>query len=67
LYTDGVTEAMNKNKQLFQESRLEDVLKQNYQLPLRALLEKIILEVERYSGEMEQSDDITLLGIRMME
>lgn len=67
LYTDGVTEAMDKNKQLFQESRLEEILKQNYKLPLRALLEKIILEVELYSGEMEQSDDITLLGIRMIE
>ena len=67
LYTDGVTEAMDKDKQLFQESRLEEILKQNYHLPLRALLEKIILEVELYSGEMEQSDDITLLGIRMVE
>lgn len=67
LYTDGVTEAMDKDKQLFSESRLEAVLKQNYQLPLRALLEKIILEVELYSGEMEQSDDITLLGIRLIE
>lgn len=67
LYTDGVTEAMDKDKQLFQESRLEEVLKRNYQLPLKALLEKIIFEVQQYSGEMEQSDDITLLGIRMVE
>lgn len=67
LYTDGVTEAMDKDKNLFQESRLEEILKKNYQLPLRALLEKILLEVELYSGEMEQSDDITLLGIRMVE
>ncbi len=67
LYTDGVTEAMDKDKQLFQESRLEEILKANHQLPLRALLEKIILEVELYSGEMEQSDDITLLGIRVID
>lgn len=66
LYTDGVTEAMNKDKQLFQEDRLERILKENYQLPLRALLDKILQEIKDYSKDMEQNDDITLLGIRML-
>lgn len=66
LYTDGVTEAMNRNNQLFGESRLEAVLNENRELPLRALLEKILIDVKSYSGEMEQSDDITLLGLRVL-
>lgn len=64
LYTDGVTEAMNTKNELFQEGRLEGVLKANFQLPLREFLEKIIEEVKVFSSEREQSDDITLFGLR---
>lgn len=64
LYTDGVTEAMNKDRELFQESRLEKVLKAYHNLPLRELLAKILEEVKAFSGTMEQSDDITLFAIR---
>lgn len=66
LYTDGVTEAMNINKQLFQESRLEEVLKDNYHLPLEELLKRILTEVQNFSGDREQSDDITLMALRML-
>jgi sigma-B regulation protein RsbU (phosphoserine phosphatase) len=67
LYTDGVTEAMNKEKQLFQEYRLEEILKAHYKLPLRELLGKILLKVQNYSWDMEQSDDITLFALRVLE
>lgn len=64
LYTDGVTEAMNIQGELFQESRLEELLKGAYQLPLKGLLEKIVKDLNVFAGDREQSDDITLLGIR---
>lgn len=65
LYTDGVTEAMNANRQLFSEKRLEDVLRVNAEKPLKVLLEKILIEVETFSGDTEQSDDITLLALKI--
>lgn len=64
LYTDGVTEAMNSKGELFQEKRLEDVLKNNSALPLRAFLDSILNEVKQFSKDREQSDDITLFAIR---
>lgn len=64
LYTDGVTEAMNTKNELFQEARFEAILKQNAHMPLKDLLEKIVLDVKKFSENREQSDDITLFGIR---
>jgi phosphoserine phosphatase RsbU/P len=67
LYTDGVTEAMNSKGELFQEKRFEDILERYHHLPLRLLLDKILEGVKEFSGEREQSDDITLFGIRRLK
>lgn len=64
LYTDGVTEAMNTQGELFQECRLEELLKSSYQLPLKELLDKIVIDLKHFAGDREQSDDITLLALR---
>lgn len=64
LYTDGVTEAMDLEGELFQESRLEEFLSQSYKLPLKDLLHKIVDTLQVFAKNREQSDDITLLGIR---
>lgn len=66
LYTDGVTEAMNIEGKLFQESGLEKILKEHRDKPLRSLLDEVIHAVKQFSGEREQSDDITLLGIKIL-
>lgn len=64
LYTDGVTEAMDLEGELFQESRLEEFLAKSYKLPLKDLLHKIVDALQVFAKNREQSDDITLLGIR---
>lgn len=64
LYTDGVTEAMNSVNELFQEKRLEQILTESHDKPLRELLDDVLKGVKSFSGDCEQSDDITLLGIR---
>jgi len=64
VYTDGVTEAINENGQLFNEQRLKDAV---YSLRNRSIKE-IVLEtynkVSEYSKGMPQADDITLLAIQ---
>lgn len=67
LYTDGVTEAMNAQGELFQERRLEEFLKEQHALPLQELLPQIVSHLQRFAGEREQSDDITLLAIRRLK
>lgn len=64
LYTDGVTEAMNMQKELFGEERLEEYLKKNATSSLSNLINNLVNEIEIFSGGAEQTDDITLLAIR---
>ncbi len=64
LYTDGVTEAMNMQKELFGEERLEEYLKKNATSSLSNLINNLVNEIEMFSGGAEQTDDITLLAIR---
>ena len=61
LYTDGVTEAMNEAKELFDESRLEAAIVERRTANCEAVLSSIVEEVEAFAGDEPQSDDITLV------
>lgn len=61
LYTDGVTEAMNESKELYDETRLKAVLLQQKRTNTNTLLQKIYEDILAYRGNAEQSDDITML------
>jgi sigma-B regulation protein RsbU (phosphoserine phosphatase) len=61
LYTDGVTEAMNEEKALYDETRLKAVLLQQKYSGTDTLLQKIYGDILAYRGNAEQSDDITML------
>ncbi len=63
-FTDGVTEAMDKEFELYDETRLEDFLKNNYNLELNQLVNETFLSVHNYANGAEQSDDITVLAIK---
>ena len=63
LYTDGLTEAENWNKELFSDNRLLSVL-QNYHANTPENLVKGVLEaVNQHVNGNEQSDDLTMLTI----
>jgi PAS domain S-box-containing protein len=64
LYTDGVTEAFNEQEQLFSESRLEKILVNKDLDSAESIVTGTIEEVNRFAGEAEQSDDITLLAVQ---
>lgn len=64
LYTDGVTEAMNLQRELFGEERLEEFLKKNKTSSLSDLINNLVNAIEAFSDGAEQTDDITLLAIR---
>ena len=72
LYTDGVTEAMNKDEQLYGEDRLVRLLSfgENYPEPAEdnglseSVCEAVAADVEKFAAGAEQSDDITMLCIR---
>ena len=74
LYTDGVTEAMNEDGQLYGEARLLKLLsfKDNYPAPsgdngvAGAVCEIVKKDVKDYAQGAEQSDDITMLCLRFL-
>jgi serine phosphatase RsbU (regulator of sigma subunit) len=60
LYTDGVTEAVDRTGEEFGEERLLDCLRRNRELPAQPLVAAVIDEVRRHSPH-EQQDDITVV------
>lgn len=63
MYTDGVTEAMNPNKELYSETRLEQEIQARATATPEALVVGILETVHRFSGDAPQSDDITMVAL----
>ena len=67
LFTDGLTEAMDANKELFQMERVNDVanrvLAKQQQDP-RQLISQMTEAVHQFVGDAEQSDDLTMMAIQ---
>jgi len=65
LYTDGVTEAKSPEDELYGEEQLLKALQAVPQEGLANLIHCISSEVAHHAGGAPQSDDITMLAIRM--
>ncbi|MBR3458955.1 MAG: serine/threonine-protein phosphatase, partial [Selenomonadaceae bacterium] len=68
-YTDGVTEAMDEERKLYSEERLQAALNRmgTPTVSSKELLESIRKDITLHVGGAEQSDDITMLGIRYLK
>ena len=64
MFTDGVTEAMNKSRELFGESRLEAYLTAMDDTSVQAVVKGVLAAVRKFADGAEQSDDITLLAFK---
>ena len=62
-FTDGVTEAMNDNRELFGGERLNLLMAQPVSTAAD-LLDRLHAGVQEYIGGADPSDDITLLAVR---
>ncbi len=69
MYTDGVTEAQNRNDELFSDSRLISVLeKSNVKgRKIEEILKDVSAEIKLFTEDAGQSDDITMLAFRVKE
>jgi phosphoserine phosphatase RsbU/P len=65
MYTDGVTEAFNPQDEEFGEERLMDYLEKHRKYPVREIIDGLIDEVRRFCGSRSQSDDITLVVVKV--
>ncbi|MDD1701977.1 MAG: serine/threonine-protein phosphatase, partial [Methanoregula sp.] len=66
MYTDGVTEAFNPQYEAFGEERLTKVVRECRGLSAGAIRDQILKEVRAFAGKAPQSDDITLVIIRVL-
>jgi len=61
IYTDGVSEAMNHNSDLYGTDRLRDMITKNAPQP-SALGKLILADVKKHADGRYQNDDITLMA-----
>jgi len=66
-YTDGVTEAFNKNEEEFNEKRLEEVLLNKNGFAPKDFVQQVFEQVQNFTNGVEQSDDITCLALKYLK
>jgi sigma-B regulation protein RsbU (phosphoserine phosphatase) len=66
LYTDGVTEAFNEQEEYFGEERLLDSARRHRSQPAQEIMMALLEEITGFAGSAPQSDDITLVVIRVL-
>jgi serine phosphatase RsbU (regulator of sigma subunit) len=67
LYTDGLTEEAGQNDEIFTQERLAETILELGALPTKALLAKTLEAIRRFSGHLEFSDDVCLLGVEVKQ
>ena len=63
IYSDGVSEARNAEKELFGEPRLAELVRAQGHLVVKCLIEAIVATAQEFSSG-DQADDITLIVAR---
>jgi serine phosphatase RsbU (regulator of sigma subunit)/pSer/pThr/pTyr-binding forkhead associated (FHA) protein len=64
LFSDGVTEAMDPEEQLYGVGRLRAVLVGKNELPLDEIQKTVLESVENFARGARQADDLTILLVR---
>ncbi len=65
LFTDGITEAMNVEQDLFGDARLGQLIEEHGHLESGELRERILREIEAFVGSADQHDDMTMVLIKI--
>ena len=66
-YTDGVTEAFNRDNEEFQEQQLTQILNNTNNSNVNDLVQHVFENVQAFTNGAEQSDDITCLALKYLE
>ncbi|HQR35365.1 MAG TPA: SpoIIE family protein phosphatase [Blastocatellia bacterium] len=65
MYTDGVTEAVNNDNEMFSDERLEELVKASIHLSAEQIKQRILDEVLSFTRGLPQGDDITLIVLKL--
>ncbi|MBN1197778.1 MAG: SpoIIE family protein phosphatase, partial [Bacteroidales bacterium] len=61
LYTDGITEALNRKGEFYHENSLSKVLFHHRRADVPNLVKEVVKSIHQFADGVEQADDITLL------
>lgn len=64
LTSDGTSDAMNSEGQMYDVSRLKEAIRLHSSEKLSGLVKKLYQEVSSFAGNAEVSDDVTILALR---
>jgi phosphoserine phosphatase RsbU/P len=65
VFSDGVTDAINRNQEPFSEARLESVLRALLGTGAQNIISGVADAVLEYAVGQPQADDITMLALRL--
>lgn len=63
-YTDGITEAMNPERELFGDDRLAAVLRATHHQTPAEIVAAVLAAVNAFAGDAPQADDMTMVVIK---
>ena len=67
IYTDGITEAMNPEREEYSENRLLESIKKNKDLSAEEFSDALMNDIKKFTKGAPQSDDITFVVIKEKE
>jgi len=67
LYTDGITEARNVEKEMYGQKRLCDIISRSWRYSAEQIKNAVLEDVYRYIGKQKILDDITLVIFKRLQ
>lgn len=64
VYSDGVTESMNANQEMYGEEALEKLLHESSARRAEEIIERTVGAVKSHAGSTPQSDDLTMVVVK---
>jgi sigma-B regulation protein RsbU (phosphoserine phosphatase) len=64
-FSDGITEAMNENNELFGDDRLSETLRNKSSIASSKVMNELWDAVKIFRGSAEQNDDMTAVLVRV--
>lgn len=66
IYTDGVTEAINENQELFEEARLIQVVEEAAPKSADSVIQNVKSKLSSFMGKAKQADDVLMIAIKIL-
>jgi sigma-B regulation protein RsbU (phosphoserine phosphatase) len=64
-FSDGISEATNAKNEMWDECEVEKIVRTCHGLTSQQMIELLIEATDRFAGEAEQADDMTVVAIRV--